>query len=74
MSLPPPELDFDFRMQVTLNPNMASVAVPGGLHKNIATFARGSWAGSVGGGTVVVCTRNSRPLGKHSGVAVSNCC
>lgn len=57
MSLPPPGLDFDFRMQVTLNPNVASVAMPGPgqQRKNTATFARGSWAGIMGAGLVVVC-------------------
>lgn len=53
LSLPPPQLESDFRMKVMLSSNVATMAVVEGA-KNWTTFTEGVWSGSLGTGTVVV--------------------
>lgn len=53
LSLPPPQLEADFRMKVTLNSTVATVMVGDGA-KNWTTFTEGVWSGSLGTGVVVV--------------------
>ncbi|KAI0125313.1 hypothetical protein BJ170DRAFT_673576 [Xylariales sp. AK1849] len=52
LSLPPPQLETDFRMAVILNPKVATVAVGDGF-KDWTTFTEGVWSGSLGNGTVI---------------------
>ncbi|KAM0816227.1 hypothetical protein AB5N19_02029 [Seiridium cardinale] len=52
LSLPPPQLEVDFRMKVVLNSNVATMAVGSGS-KQWTTFTEGVWSGSIGSGSVV---------------------
>ncbi|KAI1449178.1 hypothetical protein F5Y02DRAFT_251988 [Annulohypoxylon stygium] len=52
MSIPTPQLDFDFRMRVVMNSQSASVAVNDGF-KKWSTFSDGTFAGRLGYGSVV---------------------
>ncbi|KAI1401626.1 hypothetical protein F4819DRAFT_317757 [Hypoxylon fuscum] len=52
MSIPQPQLDFDFRMKVVLNTQSASVAVNDGF-KQWTTISGGMWSGHFGYGVVV---------------------
>ncbi|ORY55647.1 uncharacterized protein BCR38DRAFT_490987 [Pseudomassariella vexata] len=54
-SLPLPILDLDFRMAVTSNPNVATVAIGPGF-KKWTTFTEGAWSGVLGSGSVVTCS------------------
>lgn len=53
MSIPTPQLEFDFRMRVLLNPQSASISVGDGF-KKMSTFSEGTWSGHFGHGLVVV--------------------
>ncbi|KAI1417358.1 hypothetical protein F5Y13DRAFT_152591 [Hypoxylon sp. FL1857] len=61
MSISMPQLEFDFRMRVILNPQSASVAVSDGF-KKWSTFSDGSWAGRFGHGIVVSGGQESQDL------------
>ncbi|KAI1137404.1 hypothetical protein F5Y05DRAFT_69700 [Hypoxylon sp. FL0543] len=61
MPIPTPQLEFDFRMKVVLNPQSASVAVSDGF-KKWSTFSDGSWAGRFGHGVVVSGGQESQDL------------
>ena len=56
LSLPAPRLEFDFRMAVALNSEVARVQVPGAGVKDLTTAAGGRWSASFGGGLVTVRT------------------
>lgn len=64
LSLPPPGLELDFRMSVTLNPRVSVGATPLG-HRNWISFTGGSWSGSFGSGTVM-------PGGQDSQIIVAD--
>lgn len=49
-----PSLEFDFRIAVTLNPELSRSETR--VHKEIITVASGSWSGSFGNGRVLVST------------------
>ena len=49
-----PALEFDFRIAVTLNPELSRSETR--VHKEIITVASGSWSGSFGNGRVLVST------------------
>lgn len=51
---PMPALEFDFRIAVTLNPELSRSETR--VHKEIITVASGSWSGSFGNGRVLVST------------------
>ncbi|OTA93178.1 hypothetical protein M434DRAFT_395863 [Hypoxylon sp. CO27-5] len=61
VSIPTPQLEFDFRMRVILNSQSASVAVSDGF-KKWSTFSDGSWAGRFGHGVVVNGGQESQDL------------
>ncbi|KAL3422264.1 hypothetical protein PVAG01_06420 [Phlyctema vagabunda] len=52
ISLPHPDLCFDFRMSVTLNPRVSLGPVPFG-NRNWISFTGGTWSGSWGSGVVL---------------------
>lgn len=58
LSLPPPQLEVDFRMRVVLSTTVATMATESGS-KDWTTFREGVWSGSLGTGSVVV--RYSKP-------------
>ncbi|KAH8661962.1 hypothetical protein BX600DRAFT_307212 [Xylariales sp. PMI_506] len=52
LSLPPPQLELDFRMAVVLNTNVATMAA-GDAFKKWTTFIEGAWSGGIGTGVVL---------------------
>ncbi|KAF3054879.1 hypothetical protein GL218_07536 [Daldinia childiae] len=70
-ALPTPQLEFDFRMRVILNPQSASVAVNDGF-KKWSTFSDGSWSGRFGYGLVVNGGQESQDMihGKTAATSV----
>lgn len=64
MSIPQPQLDFDFRMKVVLNTQSASVAVNDGF-KQWTTISGGMWSGHFGYGVVVVSPPRTREAYWH---------
>ncbi|KAI1097196.1 hypothetical protein F4804DRAFT_352023 [Jackrogersella minutella] len=61
ISIPTPQLEFDFRMRVVMNSQSASVAVSDGF-KKWSTFSDGTWAGHFGYGLVVNGGQESQEL------------
>ncbi|KAI1337198.1 hypothetical protein F5Y15DRAFT_163825 [Xylariaceae sp. FL0016] len=53
LQLAAPELDFDFRMSVQLNPKAEVGIVPSGGMRNWISFSGGSWTATWGSGTVL---------------------
>ncbi|KAI2468118.1 hypothetical protein F4781DRAFT_280389 [Annulohypoxylon bovei var. microspora] len=68
MSIPTPQLEFDFRMSVVLNSQSASVAVSDGF-KKWSTVSKGTWAGCFGNGTVVNGGQESQDVAHGKSVA-----
>lgn len=57
---PMPALEFDFRIAVTLNPELSRSE--NRVHKEIITVTSGKWSGTFGNGRVLVCSFPSSPL------------
>lgn len=53
LSLPPPQLEVDFRMKVMLDTNAATTSVDS-ESRSWTSFIEGVWSGSLGTGSIVV--------------------
>ncbi|KAI0018861.1 hypothetical protein F4780DRAFT_781070 [Xylariomycetidae sp. FL0641] len=53
LTLPVPQMSYEFRMSVELNPKLAVGIVPSGGLRNWISFSGGSWAATWGAGTVM---------------------
>ncbi|OTB00012.1 hypothetical protein M426DRAFT_324670 [Hypoxylon sp. CI-4A] len=62
MSIPTPQIGFEFRIKAVMNPQSASVAVSDGLHKRLNTFSDGTWAGCFGYGIVISGEQESQDV------------
>jgi len=70
LSLPPPELSFDFRMSATLNPLVSVGSTPSG-QRNWISFSGGSWSGSFGSGTVMPGGQDSQIVHPNGSTEIS---
>lgn len=68
MSIPSPQIEFDFRMKIILNSQFASVSVNDGF-KKLTTVTEGMWSGHFGHGVVVSGGQESQDISSGKTVA-----
>ncbi|KAI1778934.1 hypothetical protein F4818DRAFT_437737 [Hypoxylon cercidicola] len=68
LSIPTPQIEFDFRMKIVLNSQFASVSVNDGF-KKLTTVTGGMWSGHFGHGVVVSGGQESQDISSEKVVA-----